>query len=77
MALGKVVSLTLKTIDHRGRLLDPPQVTAEVSLIIEVPIPYEAMTDPAHIVQEYIRGLGPQFATVDVENPDDLIVRSS
>lgn len=40
MALGKVVSLTLKTIDDRGRLLDSPQVTAEVSLIIEVPIPY-------------------------------------
>ena len=76
MALGKVVSLTLKMIDHQGRPLDSPQVTAEVSLIIEVPIPYEAMANPALIVQEYIRGLGPQFATVDVENSDDMIVRS-
>jgi hypothetical protein len=76
MALGKVVSVTLKTIDHQGRPLDSPQVTAEVSLTIEVPIPYEAMANPAHIVQEYIRGLGPQFASVEVENADDLILRS-
>lgn len=76
MAPGKCVSLTLKTIDHRGRPLDSPQVTAEVSLTIEVPIPYEAMANPAHIVHEYIWSLGPQFASVDVENADDLIVRS-
>jgi hypothetical protein len=75
MALAKILSLTLNTIDHQGRPLNPPQVTAEVSLMIEVPIPYEAMTNPAHIVQGYIRELGPQFASVDVESSDDLIVR--
>jgi hypothetical protein len=56
--------------------MDPPQVKAEVSLIIEVPIPYDAMAESAPVVQEYIRGLGPQFSSVEVEGPDDLVVRS-
>jgi hypothetical protein len=76
MAAGKVLSLTLQTMDQKGRPLDSPRVTAEVSLVIEVPIPYEDMANPGHVVQEYVRGLGPQFAAVVIENPDDLIVRS-
>jgi hypothetical protein len=49
---------------------------AEVSLVIEVPIPHEDMANSAPIIQEYVRGLGPQFASVVIENPVDLIVRS-
>lgn len=75
MTQAKIGLITLATIDHRGRRLDPPQVTAEVTLTIEVPIPYADITSPAKVVQEYIRGLGAQFSFVTVEEPDDLTIR--
>ncbi len=76
MAPGKVLRFKLQTMDQKGRPLDSPRVMAEVSLVIEVPIPHEDMANSAPIIQEYVRGLGPQFASVVIENPVDLIVRS-